>query len=68
MVVRPAERGRRRAADRGGQGWLQELGEPLENTGAREASLVVPENSAGLVASAAADERIAVATRGDTGG
>jgi SAF domain len=50
------------------QGWLQELGEPLENTGAREAALVVPENAAGLVASAAADERIAVATREDPGG
>ncbi|HET8617502.1 MAG TPA: SAF domain-containing protein [Acidimicrobiales bacterium] len=48
-------------------GWLRDLGEPLENTGAREASLVVPENAAGLVASAAADERIAVATREDTG-
>jgi energy-converting hydrogenase Eha subunit B len=50
------------------QGWLQDLGEPLENTGAREAALVVPENAAGLVASAAADERIAVATREDPGG
>jgi len=48
-------------------GWLRDIGEPLENTGAREASLVVPQESAALVASAAADERIAVATREETG-
>jgi len=48
-------------------GWLRDLGEPLENTGAREASLVVPDNAGALVASAAADERIAVATREETG-
>jgi hypothetical protein len=48
-------------------GWLRDIGEPLENTGAREASLVVPQDAAGLVASAAADERIAVATREEPG-
>ena len=66
VVVRPAPGG-----DPGPPtevaGWLRDIGEPLENTGAREASLVVPQDWAGLVASAAADERIAVATREETG-
>lgn len=46
-------------------GWLRGIGEPLENTGAREVSLVVPIQSAAIVASGAADERIAVVTLGD---
>jgi hypothetical protein len=46
-------------------GWLRDLGEPAENTGTREASLVVPTTSAALVAAAAADDRIAVVTLGD---
>lgn len=41
-------------------GWLAELGGRDPNTGAREASLVVPQQVAGFVAAAAADERIAV--------
>lgn len=41
-------------------GWLAELGRRDPNTGAREASLVVPQQLAGFVAAAAADERIAV--------
>lgn len=41
-------------------GWLAELGERNPNNGTREASLVVPKSSAGDVASAAAEERIAV--------
>jgi hypothetical protein len=46
-------------------GWLRDIGDPAENTGAREASLVVPASSAATVAAAAADERIAVVTIGD---
>ncbi len=46
-------------------GWLRDIGDPAENTGAREASLVVPASSAAGVAAAAADERIAVVTLGD---
>lgn len=46
-------------------GWLRDIGDPAENTGAREASLVVPASSAATVAAAAADERIAVVTLGD---
>ncbi|HET6953511.1 MAG TPA: SAF domain-containing protein [Acidimicrobiales bacterium] len=46
-------------------GWLRDIGEPAENTGAREASLVVPASSAAAVAAAAADDRIAVVTLGD---
>ena len=41
-------------------GWLAELGERNPNNGTREASLVVPKSSAGDVAAAAAEERIAV--------
>ncbi|HEX6419019.1 MAG TPA: SAF domain-containing protein [Acidimicrobiales bacterium] len=48
-------------------GWLRDIGEPLENTGAREVSLVVPVQSAATVAAAAADERIAVVIVGDGG-
>ncbi len=42
------------------EGWLADVGEPDANTGAREASLVVPADSAADVAAAAADARIAV--------
>jgi len=66
VVVRPAVGGDPAPATEVA-GWLRDIGEPLENTGAREASLVVPQESAALVASAAADERIAVATREATG-
>jgi SAF domain len=66
VVVRPAPGGDP-APPTEVAGWLRDIGEPLENTGAREASLVVPQDWAGLVASAAADERIAVATREETG-
>ncbi|HET9612006.1 MAG TPA: SAF domain-containing protein [Acidimicrobiales bacterium] len=48
-------------------GWLRDIGDPLENTGAREVSLVVPIQSAAIVMSGAADERIAVATLEDGG-
>jgi hypothetical protein len=41
-------------------GWLVELGDRDPNTGAREASLVVPQQTAGDVAAAAAEERIAI--------
>jgi hypothetical protein len=41
-------------------GWLERLGDRDPNSGAREASLVVPQEDAGDVAAAAADERIAV--------
>jgi hypothetical protein len=50
------------------RGWLRDLGEPHENTGAREASLVVPTSSAATVAAAAADERIAVVILEEAGG
>jgi len=66
VVVRPAVGGDP-APPTEVAGWLRDIGEPLENTGAREASLVVPQEAAALVASAAADERIAVATREETG-
>jgi hypothetical protein len=46
-------------------GWLRDIGDPAENTGTREASLVVPTSSAAQVAAAAADDRIAVVTLGD---
>jgi hypothetical protein len=42
------------------EGRLEEIGQPNPNTDAREASLVVPKESAAAVAAAAADERIAV--------
>lgn len=67
VVVRPPVTGGDAAPPTEVAGWLRDIGEPLENTGAREASLVVPQEQAGLVASAAADERIAVATREETG-
>jgi hypothetical protein len=41
-------------------GWLLAFGEPDENTGDRRVSLVVPEDRAADVASAASDERVAV--------
>lgn len=41
-------------------GWLAELGERNPTNGAREASLVVPQGEAAVVAAAAAEERIAV--------
>jgi hypothetical protein len=49
------------------RGWLRDIGDPLANTGAREASVVVPVEEAATVASAAADERIAVVTLEDGG-
>ena len=63
VVVRPTPTGGDPGPPTEVAGWLRDIGEPLENTGAREASLVVPQDAAALVASAAADERIAVATR-----
>jgi SAF domain len=47
-------------------GWLRDIGDPAENTGVREASLVVPTSAAASVAAAAADDRVAVVTLGDT--
>jgi hypothetical protein len=41
-------------------GWLAELGDRDPNNGAREASLVVPQEDAAEVAAAASEERIAV--------
>ena len=41
-------------------GWVAEVGERNPNNGSREASLVVAKSSAGDVAAAAAEERIAV--------
>lgn len=59
VVIRPG------ASDTDGNvrevpGWLAELGGRDPNSGAREASLVVPQEDAGAVAAAAADERIAI--------
>ncbi len=48
-------------------GWLRDIGDPLETTGAREVSVVVPVEAAAEVAAAAADERLAVVTLEDGG-
>lgn len=59
IVIRPS------AGDSGAEvgeveGWLAEISDRNPNNGSREASLVVPQSSAGAVAAAAAEERIAV--------
>lgn len=59
VVIRPGPSGGDGAV-REVPGWLAELGGRDPNSGAREASLVVPQESAGAVAAAAAEERIAI--------
>lgn len=66
VVVKPAPSGGTAGRVREITGWLRDIGEPAENTDAREASLVVPASAAAAVADAAADDRIAVVTLGDT--
>jgi hypothetical protein len=65
VVVDPPATGGAQGAATEVSGWLRDIGEPAENTGAREASLVVPSSSAATVAAAAADDRIAVVTIGN---
>ena len=67
VVVRPLASGGSPADATELRGWLRDIGDPIENTGAREVSLVVPVQSAAIVASGAADERIAVVTLEDEG-
>ena len=43
-------------------GWLYSFGEPDENTGRRQVAVVVPDDRAADVASAASDERVALVT------
>jgi SAF domain len=67
VVVRPAQTDADAEAVEV-EGWLAEIGEPDATTGEREASLVVPAGSAAEVASAAADQRIAVVALEGVGG
>lgn len=66
VVVDPPATGGRAPKAVEVSGWLRDIGEPAENTGIREASLVVPTSAAASVAAAAADDRVAVVTLGDT--
>jgi hypothetical protein len=66
VVVDPPATGGRAPRTIEVTGWLRDIGDPAENTGVREASLVVPTSAAASVAAAAADDRVAVVTLGDT--
>jgi hypothetical protein len=46
------------------EGWLRDVGDADENTGARQVSLVVPRTQAADVSSAAADERLSLVALG----
>jgi hypothetical protein len=62
VVVRPGPAGTSPDDATEVPGWLRDIGDPLETTGDREVSVVVPVDAAAVVASGAADERIAVVT------
>lgn len=66
VVVEPPATGGSAPAAAEVSGWLRDIGDPADNTGIREASLVVPASAAASVASAAADDRVAVVMLGDT--
>lgn len=64
IVLRPRDNATGEGEETRVDGWLREVGDPDDNTGDRQVSLVVPQAQAADVSAAASDERLSLVALG----